>query len=664
MVLVLLFTSSFLFGQSALKENQQPQKRLALVIGNGNYLGSTLANPENDAKAMANVLKRLGFEVEEYEDLSQSKMKKAIDEFGAKLKGKDVGLFYYAGHGIQSNGINYLIPVDAELSFEKQVEYDCVQLDRILAFMEESETKTNIIILDACRNNPFEKNWSRSIGEKGLAFMNAPKGSFIAYATSPGSTASDGGGRNGLYTSAILESIIAPDLTINQIFQKVRTIVIQKSNQQQTPWDASSLTGDFYFIPGNNAGEPQTEQQPVQLIPVINAPAVSNPAILNKTATGASMKASVTDDGGASVVARGICYGNTTDLNVSSLKTIEGSGTGEFTSTVGGLSPGKTYYARTYAINSAGTTYSSQVSFRTDPAKPVITAPKISFITSVSALSNGSISDDGGSKILARGFCWDTLANPTIKNKRTENGEGTGSFKCNIADLIPGMTYYIRAYSTNDEETSYGNETEFKTLYERQVIDIDENVYNTIQIFSQLWMQENLKTTRFNDGTPIQEIIDKIAWRNKESPSYCWYDNQEAYKTTYGALYNFKAVNEAKLCPVGWHVPSVFDWEILINALQGKDNAGGYLKEHNFTYWGKTNVTPSYDPLFLALPGGFRDDTGNFQEIGTTGIWWSSYDSGKSTFWYMQMSSSYQSVVKKKINESASGFSVRCVKDY
>ena len=228
------------------------QKRIALVIGNGNYISSVLANPENDAREMKSILVEYGFDVLEYENLDQSQMKRAIDEFGLKLKNYDVGLFFYAGHGIQSKGYNYLIPVDAKLSSEEQIEYDCVQADRVLAVMEASGASVNIMILDACRNNPFERSWTRSGSGRGLAFMNAPTGTLIAYATAPGSTASDGSGNNGLYTSAILESIKIPNLTILQMFQNVRSIVSQKSGKQQIPWESTSLTGDFYFYRAND----------------------------------------------------------------------------------------------------------------------------------------------------------------------------------------------------------------------------------------------------------------------------------------------------------------------------------------------------------------------------------------------------------------------------
>jgi hypothetical protein len=239
--------SCFSLAQTNSQLGQQKEKRIALVIGNGTYNASILANPENDARAVADVLQKLGFTVFKYENLDQSSMKREIDEFGDKLKGNDVGLFYYAGHGIQAKGYNYLIPVDAHLKTEEEVDYDCVRADRVLSMMESSGTKVNIIILDACRNNPFERSWTRSAAGMGLAFMNAPKGTLIAYATAPGSTASDGSGNNGLYTSAILQSILIPNITIIEMFQNVRNIVAGKSDNEQIPWESTSMTGDFYF---------------------------------------------------------------------------------------------------------------------------------------------------------------------------------------------------------------------------------------------------------------------------------------------------------------------------------------------------------------------------------------------------------------------------------
>jgi hypothetical protein len=245
------------------------EKRLALVIGNGKYINSMeLANPVNDARAMKEALQKVGFDVFEYEDLDQSQMKMAIDKFGASLKQYSVGLFFYAGHGIQSKGSNYLIPVNANLQSEQQVEYDCVQADRVLGLMEAAGSKINIVILDACRNNPFERSWSRAVNGTGLAFMNAPSGSLIAYATSPGRTASDGSGSNGLYTSALLENIKTPGINILQMFQNTRRTVSLKSDKKQIPWESTSLTADFFFI--NNVTNISAQPD------LLNNPAISD----------------------------------------------------------------------------------------------------------------------------------------------------------------------------------------------------------------------------------------------------------------------------------------------------------------------------------------------------------------------------------------------------
>lgn len=227
------------------------ESRLALVIGNADYKNSNiLQNPINDAEAIASSLQDVGFTVLKYKNTDLKTMKKAMDEFGEKLKNYKVGLFYYAGHGLQVKGNNYLIPVDASLKMESDVEFDCVDAGRLLGKMEEAGASTNIVILDACRDNPFSRSWgSRSAGQKeaGLAFMNAPSGSIVAYATSPGKTASDGNGKNGIYTEAILQYIKVPSLPIEDFFKYVRIEVEKKSNRTQTPWESTSLKGNFYF---------------------------------------------------------------------------------------------------------------------------------------------------------------------------------------------------------------------------------------------------------------------------------------------------------------------------------------------------------------------------------------------------------------------------------
>jgi len=232
------------------REEPDAEKRLALVIGNSEYEhGGFLLNPVNDATAMVGVLETVGFEVISYTNADQKTVKIAMDEFGERLEDFDVGLFYYAGHGIQVSGSNYIIPVDATLYKEQDVDYDCVEVGRILGKMEASASTTNIIILDACRDNPFERKWSgRSVKTRGLAFMNAPSGSIIAYATSPGRTASDGIGENGLYTGTLIKYLQVPGLQIEDVFKSVRSEVEDASDGLQTPWESTSLKGEFYFI--------------------------------------------------------------------------------------------------------------------------------------------------------------------------------------------------------------------------------------------------------------------------------------------------------------------------------------------------------------------------------------------------------------------------------
>jgi hypothetical protein len=229
----------------------EKSKRIALVIGNAAYKASPLANPVNDASAMAQLLGELGFEVIYKQNASQAEMKRAIREFGDKIVKGDVALFYYAGHGAQMNGENYLIPVDAVITKEEEIEYESVNAGFALAQMASAANTLNIVILDACRNNPFARSFRSQ--SQGLAQIRAPAGTIIAYATEPGSVAADGKGKNGLYTEELLKSMRAPGLKIEDVFKQVRVAVRKKSQGKQTPWESSSLEGDFYFVqPGDN----------------------------------------------------------------------------------------------------------------------------------------------------------------------------------------------------------------------------------------------------------------------------------------------------------------------------------------------------------------------------------------------------------------------------
>ena len=220
------------------------ERRTALVIGNATYRSAPLQNPSNDARDMANALKDLGFEVILKVNAGRREMDTAVEEFYQNLNRARVGLFYYAGHGMQIDGHNYLLPVDARIKSSADVKYRAVRAGWVLAKMEDSGTKVNIVVLDACRENPFRG--LRGM-DRGLAPIQSVRGSFIAYSTSPGSVARDGTGRNGVYTTYLLKNIDSPGLTVEEVFREVRKGVAEETNYEQIPWDSSSLMGAFYM---------------------------------------------------------------------------------------------------------------------------------------------------------------------------------------------------------------------------------------------------------------------------------------------------------------------------------------------------------------------------------------------------------------------------------
>lgn len=239
--------------------------RVALVIGNSDYgpgIGR-LTNPINDATDMAEALKRTGFTVKLLLNASREDMQRAVLEFDQDMRKSDVGLFYYAGHAVQVNGRNFMIPMEAKLDIsgsrpEAVADYvalETLEIDNVLGRMGNAETDLSIVILDACRNNPFNQG-ARGIS-RGLAQTSAPRGTFVAYATSPGKIAHDGNGENSPYTSAIVKNLETPGLKLEDVFKKVRQDVALQTDGDQIPWENSSVFGDFYFNPSQPSAEPE-----------------------------------------------------------------------------------------------------------------------------------------------------------------------------------------------------------------------------------------------------------------------------------------------------------------------------------------------------------------------------------------------------------------------
>jgi uncharacterized caspase-like protein len=242
---------------------QSAPARIALVIGNGDYEHTPLKNPVNDAALMTTTLKGAGFEVMAYVNLDRRELKRAFLRFGDRIKeaGNDtVSLVYYAGHGAQVNGENYLIPIGSLIEDERDVDIEGIRASSLLKTLEDANATLNIVILDACRNNPFKTSSRSSL--RGLAKMDAPTGTLLAYSTAPGQVAEDGVGSNSAYTKALSLAIRRPGATVEQVFKRVRIEVMSRTSDKQVPWESSSLTGDFYF-----SGSGTTQQAPVAVAP-------------------------------------------------------------------------------------------------------------------------------------------------------------------------------------------------------------------------------------------------------------------------------------------------------------------------------------------------------------------------------------------------------------
>ena len=269
LVLVTVLVANLFIGGFA-----QAGKRVALVIGNSEYQNtSPLKNPVNDANLMTSSLRGSGFEVTKILNADFKTMKRAMLDFGRDLRNSpEAGLFYYAGHGVQVRGENYLIPVNAQISDEDEVDLEAININSFLRVMNSSSSAINIVVLDACRNNPFARSF-RSVS-RGLAPVDAPKGTYIAYATAPGDVAADGKGDNSPYSVALAKAIKQGGITIEQVFKQARKSVLETTDAKQVPWETSSITGNFFF---------REREEVVEKPPVIEKPIITKPIINNNS---------------------------------------------------------------------------------------------------------------------------------------------------------------------------------------------------------------------------------------------------------------------------------------------------------------------------------------------------------------------------------------------
>ncbi len=283
-------------------------------------------------------------------------------------------------------------------------------------------------------------------------------------------------------------------------------------------------------------------------------------------------------------------------------------------------------------------------------------------ITSTTAISGGSILSNGGEFIIARGVCWSENQNPTILDSVVTNGSGDGSFSSILKGLIPNTSYYVRAFATNINGTGYGKEITFSTT---SISDVDGNSYNYVTIGTQVWMLENLRTTKYRNGDPIPNVADSHLWVNINSAAYCNYNNDINNVAIYGRLYNWFAINDSRnIAPEGWHVASDAEWQILVDYLDGNKMAGFKLKESGLSHW-KTPNFSNNESGFTALPSGTRDGYyGTYLNIGFYGFWWTSTPYLDLMQWanYRCMINEERNVYRQRIMNTA-GHSVRCIRD-
>ena len=439
-----------------------------------------------------------------------------------------------------------------------------------------------------------------------------------------------------------------------------------------------------------------TSQLFVLQFPVVQhqTPSVTTVAVSNVTETSATCGGNVTSDGDATVTARGVCWSTSQNPTTADSHTTDGSGTGSFTSSITGLLANTTYYVRAYATNSVGTTYGNEVSFTTTASAqlPSVTTTAANNVTETSATCGGNVTTDGGATVTARGVCWSTSQSPTVNDSHTTDGSGTGSFTSNLTGLTAGTTYYVRAYATNSVGTAYGNEVSFtttgSTMMDGQpcpgtatVTDIDNNIYNTVQIGNQCWMKENLRTTHYANGTNIalgSSISTTTAYR------YYPYHNQSIV-STYGYLYNWQAVMGGSssssvnpsgvqgICPVGWHVPSDAEWTQMTDYVSsqsqyvcGSDSTYVAKALASTTGWSSSpytcavgnNQSTNNETGFSAFPAG--DFYNGYNYVETYANFWCATEYNNDGAYIRNLSSDFADVYRDCFDKRF-GLTVRCV---
>lgn len=396
---------------------------------------------------------------------------------------------------------------------------------------------------------------------------------------------------------------------------------------------------------------------------------------INMEIVGASeaiFECKIQSNGLAEITSRGVCWSKNTNPTISDSKKETNSDfeSNEFRLTK--LLPNTQYYVRAFATNSNGTAYGKTMNFTTKPTSSPIVITKMTGSRYLnSAVWTGYITDFSYEGSIEYGLCWSENQNPTLADYHEKSQDYISEFSCEWTGLTSNTTYHVRAYATTDLGTTYGNDVAFTTLPENgQIVeDIDGNKYHTVTIGSQVWLLENLKTSKFNDGTPLLNITNNSEWITTQQPAYCWYNNQQSYKESYGPLYNGYVVDYLRnggknIAPIGWHVPSSDELGELLDALD-PFNSDIALKESGTAHWAAPNSGATNSSGFTALPGGLRGIDAIYTSITESGYWWSTSPSSghNGDYLYLLPLHFNDTFIGFMHSQKSIGISIRCLKD-
>lgn len=612
----------------------EAKDHIALVIGNSNYPDMPLENPKNDANAVALTFENMGFITEKLIDANHEQMSMAINRFSNKLKTARVAVFYFAGHGIQVNGENYLIPIGrtsgTQIHTEDQVPYRAINVGEVLASIESNKVKFSLIVLDACRNNPIKGSGRGKL--KGLASIDAPAGSLVMYSTKAGGVAADGTGKNSPFTTAFLQHITTPGLDINLLPSRVTKTVRELTNNQQTPGSYVQITQSFTFVPQLTDDEIEgLKRKKEDLAKKIKQQQYKNEAERKKQQQELEkLKAELTQvenyDKENAEIEKKQAEIEALDQQIENMKKASSEGIDNLDQMLVVLEKRKKQKANLEELKRKAETERLRKKNELEQKKQKAEEDRKKREREIADIKQQKFDEN-----IAK---YNKIANselgqdmkPAAWNSVLKNlGIAKGSIKIGDVSALKVKFYNLPT----------------------QIIDKrDGKTYKLVYIGTQVWFKQNLA---YKTGSGCRA-----------------YKKNQSNVSKYGYLYNWRTAKT--VCPSGWHLPSDKEWTKLANYLGGEEVAGIKLKiATNWKLYNGKNYGNN-ESGFNALPGGYfhydanNYNYGSFWDIGSSGYWWSSTSSGNGYAWKRSLNY-HTSKVSRSQNNRKDGYSVRCIKD-